>query len=158
MNAWIPERASNTMKHRQTMDFPETRTTPPPDAGTPSLADDDTPLARILELLQGDGTGQTDAAIARLPPDHLDQLATHVHRQRQHTLDLLRCLVDCTDIILLREPPDTARDHLLRLNAHFAHLLDDCERWDDLHDNATYYRHHPNVAQRLARYWRRTWA
>ena len=158
MHASIPERASITVRHRQTMDFPETRTTPPPDAGTAHPADDDTPLARILELLQGDGTGQTDAAIARLPPAQLDQLATHVHRPRQQTLHLLRCLVDCTDTLLLRDPPDTARDRVLRLNGHLATLLDDYERWDDLHDSATYYRHHPNVAKPLARYWRRTWA
>lgn len=140
------------------MEFPETRTITPPDTGAINPAEGDTPLARILELLQGEGTAQTDAAIARLPPGQLDQLAVVAQRKCQDSLDLLRCLVDCADVILLREPAETARDHLLRLNGHLATLLDDCERLGELHDNATYYRHHPQVAGPLAEYWRRSWA
>ncbi len=140
------------------MDFPETRTTQRPDATATSPDQYDTPLVRILELLQGGGTGQTDAAIARLPPEQLDQLATHVQRKRQDSLDLLRCLVECADVILLREPAESAHDRLLRLNGHIAGLLDDYERWDELHDNAIYYRDHPNVAERVAAYWKRSWA
>lgn len=135
------------------MDFPETRTTL-----LSNLAEGDTALARIFELLQGEGTAQTDAAIARLPPEQLDQLAVAAQRKSQDNLDLLRCLIDCADVILLREPAETARDRLLRLNGHFAILLDDCERLGELHDNATYYRDHPQVAGPLAEYWRRNWA
>lgn len=139
------------------MSFSKTRTLSP-DTGAVDLAKGDTPLARILELLQGEGTTQTDAAIARLPSEQLDQLAIAAQRKCQDSLDLLRCLIDCTDVILMRESPETACDRLLRLNGHLATLLDDCERLGELHDNATYYRHHPQVAGPLAEYWRRNWA
>lgn len=127
------------------MDFSETRTTLP-NAGATNAAEGDTPLGRILELLQGEGTAQTYAAIARLPPEQLDQLAVAAQRKCQDNLDLLRCLIDCADVILLREPAETACDRLLHLNGHLATLLDDCERLGELHDNATYYRDHPQVA------------
>lgn len=140
------------------MDFPEIEA--PPSLGIEAIdpAVGDTPLARMLELLQGEGTAQTDAAIARLPPEQLDQLAIAAQRKCEANLDLLRCLVDCADVILLREPAEAARDRLLRLNGHLATLLGDHERLTELHENATYYRDHPPVADRLASYWRRKWA
>ncbi len=111
--------------------------------GTTDPAEGDTPLARILELLQGEGTAQTDAAIARLPPEQLDQLAVAAQRKCQDSLDLLRCLIDCADVILMRESPEAACDRLLRLNGHLATLLGDCECLNELHENATSYRRHP---------------
>lgn len=140
------------------MDFPETRTTPLQDTNATDPAEADTPLAQMLELLQGEGAAQTDAAIARLPPEKLNQLATAAQRKCEANLDLLRCLVDCADVILLREPAEAARDRLLRLNGHLATLLGDHERLTELHENATYYRDHPQVADRVANYWRRNWA
>lgn len=140
------------------MDFPEIEA--PPSLGIEGIdpAAGDTPLARMLELLQGEGTAQTDAAIARLSPEQLDQLAAAAQRKCEANLDLLRCLVDCADVILLREPAEAARDRLLRLNGHLATLLGDHERLTELHENATYYRDHPQVADRVANYWRRKWA
>ncbi|WP_411833296.1 hypothetical protein [Pseudoxanthomonas mexicana] len=136
------------------MNFP----IPPSDADAPDPAGDVTPLVRILELLQGEGTGLTDASIARLPPEHLERLAVAAQRKSQDSLDLLRCLLNCVEIILRREPAETARGSLLNLNGHLAGLLEDHERWVGLHENAVYYRDHPQVAERLARYWKRSWA
>lgn len=140
------------------MDFPETRTAPLPDTSAIESAEGEAPLNRMFELIQGEGTAQTDAAIARLPPEQLDQLAVAAQRKCEDNLDLLRCLVDCADVILLCEPAEAARDRLLRLNGHLATLLADHERLTELHENATYYRDHPQVADRVANYWRRNWA
>ncbi|MBP3985570.1 hypothetical protein J5837_14245 [Pseudoxanthomonas helianthi] len=132
--------------------------TPLLDANRADQVEGETPLARVLELIQGEGIAQTDAAIARLPPEQLDQLATAAQRKCEANLDLLCCLVDCADVILLREPAEAARDRLLRLNGHLATLLGDHERLTELHENAVYYRDHPQVADRVANYWRRNWA
>ena len=140
------------------MDFPEIGTPPSLGIDATDPVAGDTPLAQMLELLQGEGTAQTDAAIARLPPEQLDQLAAAAQRKCEDNLDLMRCLVDCADVILLREPAEAARDRLLRLNGHLATLLGDHERLTELHENATYYRDHPQVADRVANYWRRNWA
>jgi hypothetical protein len=97
---------------------------------------DDTPLTTILDLLSGEDSGDRDSILARLPPEHLDRIATAAQRKGQDCLDLARCLVDCTAQLLMRLKPADACDRVLHLNLHLATLLDDHDRWDELHTYA----------------------
>ena len=45
-------------------------------------------------------------------------------------------MVDCTGTLLMHLPPTDACDRVLHLNLHLATLLDDHDRWDDLHTHA----------------------
>ena len=132
-------------------DFTATET-PPQDAAAARNIDD-TALTTILDLLHGEDHECPDAALARLPADHLQRIATAAQRKSQDCIDLARCLVDCTAHLLMRLPPTDACDRVLHLNLHLATLLDDHRRWDDLRQNAGYYRHHPDVA-RIATEWK----
>ncbi|KAF1723444.1 hypothetical protein [Pseudoxanthomonas japonensis] len=109
--------------------------TPPQDAAA-TLNVADTPLTTILDLLAGEGSDDPDSVLARLPAEHLDRIATAAQRKGQDCLDLARCLVDCTAQLLMRLTPADACDRVLHLNLHLATLLDDHDRWDDLHTHA----------------------
>ena len=122
--------------------------TPPPDAAAAHTTCE-TPLT-ILDLLQGEDHECPYAALARLPADQLHRIATAAQRKSQDSLDMIRCLMDCTGILLMRTPPAYACDRILHLNLHLATLLDDHQRWDDLRQNADDYRHQPDVAARDA--------
>lgn len=104
-------------------------------AGTTTLLDD-TPLTTILDLLSGEDSDDPDSVLARLPTEHLDRIATAAQRKGQDCLDLARCLVDCTAQLLMRLTPADACDRVLHLTLHLATLLDDHDRWDDLHTHA----------------------
>lgn len=56
----------------------------------------------------------------------------------------------------MRLLPADACDRVLQLTLHLATLLDDHTRWDDLRENADYYRHHAGVATRVATYWKKS--
>lgn len=130
------------------MDF--TANDMPPQDAAAARNTEDTPLTTILDLLQGEDHECPDAALARLPADHLHRIATAAQRNSQDCLDLIRCLVDCTGMLLMRKPTTDACDRALHLNLHLATLLDDHQRWDDLRENADCYRHQPDIAQRVA--------
>jgi hypothetical protein len=140
------------------MDFVDVEPVMPADAetsvGRSTSSTDDIPVATILDLLQGEGSDRTDAALARLPAEHLQRIATAAQRKSQDCLDLTRCLVDCTAELLMRLPPTDACDRVLHLNLHLASLLDDHQRWVDLRENADDYRRQPDVAARVATAWR----
>lgn len=110
------------------------------------------PLVQILELLQGEGTGRTDAAVARLPPHAMDQIALAAQNKGQHCVDLVRCLLECSNEALMTSDEQSARRRALQINAHIGQLLDECVRWCELQDNATYYRWHPELTARVAEY------
>ncbi len=140
------------------MDFANNEASMPADATTSNQGAihsiEDTPLTTILDLLQGEDHECPDAALARLPADQLQRIATAAQRKSQDCLDLIRCLVDCTGTLLMRLPPADACDRVLHLNLHLASLLDDHQRWDDLRENASYYRQHSDVAARIATEWK----
>lgn len=126
----------------------------PPQEAAAARNIEDTPLTTILDLLQGEDHECPDAALARLPVDQLHRIATAAQRKSQDCIDLIRCLVDCTGMLLMRLPPTDACDRVLHLNLHLASLLDDHQRWVDLCENAEDYRRKPDVAARVATAWK----
>jgi hypothetical protein len=97
---------------------------------------DDTPLTTILDLFSGEGIDDPDSVLAQLPAEHLHRIATAAQRKGQDCLDLARCLVDCTAQLLMRLKSADACDRVLHLTLHLATLLDDHDRWGDLHIHA----------------------
>lgn len=109
--------------------------TPPQDAAA-TLSVEDTPLTTIPDLLSGEDSDDPDAVLAQLPAEHLDCIATAAQRKGQDCLDLARRLGDCTAQLLMRLTPADACDRVLHHSLHLATLLDDHDRWDDLHTHA----------------------
>jgi hypothetical protein len=117
----------------------------------PGLAEGQTPLETLLNLLQGGSPCVlADAGIAACDPQSLDRINTAAQLESDDCLDRMHCLLELLDASLATDPPVLAQATLLGAIRHLTRFLSDHQRWHVLADNAAYYRDHPQAAQQIA--------
>lgn len=106
------------------------------------------PLDELLNLMQvADGEVSADAGIAHYPPDALERIEARASLLRDAAMlrsnDLLQMAVEAME---LGCGPQSVADLLL----HGCHALGESQRWMELAANANFYRHHREMAERVA--------
>ena len=126
----------------------------PEEASPPSAAlsaDPHTSLERLVHLLQGSPEPSVaDVGITPLPYAQLDRLSSSARQEAELCQDRLELLLEllecCVDNNAMPEP-----DTLMRMTQQLLRLARDQRRWQDLADNAAYYRDNAQVAARISR-------
>lgn len=116
-------------------------------------ADAPTPLETLIDRLQG-GANSTlaDSGIARFDRNSLDRIAACAARERESCEERMRCLLELLDAAMVGNRENLPDPLLLATVQQALGLLRDARRWHELSDNASYYRDHPEVAERIARH------
>ncbi|HEX7804191.1 MAG TPA: hypothetical protein VF471_15680 [Pseudoxanthomonas sp.] len=117
----------------------------------PGLAEGQTPLETLLNLLQGGSPcALADAGIAARDPQTLDRISAAAELESDECLDRIHCLLELLQATLTTDPPALSQITLIGALRHLTRFLTDHQRWHVLADNAAYYRDHPEVANRIA--------
>lgn len=112
-----------------------------------------TSLETLLDRLQG-GANSTlaDSGIARFSRADLDRIAGGAAREREACEARIQCLLELLDAALAGDRANLPETLVLATVQQVLQLLKDVRRWHQLADNAAYYRDHPEVAARIARF------
>ncbi len=131
-----------------TLELPQRPSTPCPHH------DQFTPLEHLVHLLQGSTEPSiADAGITTLPAPQLDTICVTARQEAdncQERADLLLGLLESS----LEHGNAPPMDTQLRIARQLRFLGRDQRRWNDLSDNASYYRDNPHVAMRIAAWYR----
>lgn len=114
--------------------------------------DEATPLDRVLNVLQGLDAADADSALAQFGAGPLDVLTSGAALQASLCAERMRSLFELLDCCTASGTLPPSRQVLSRTAQQLLALLAEHQRWLQLADNARYYRDHPDMAARVARF------
>ncbi|KRG70016.1 hypothetical protein [Pseudoxanthomonas dokdonensis] len=107
-------------------------------------------LDQLLRMIQGGVSSSiADPGLAALSRPCLEQISASAQRQADQCGETTLLMMELLQQ-LLDEPSPQSPDLLRRLSRQQHACYLDQQRWQSLADNASYYRRHPRVAERIA--------
>lgn len=110
------------------------------------------PLTHLLHLLQGAKEPSiADVGLTRLDGERLDALYRLARQQAEACMEYADVLLSLLRDRIEEHDPRESGSFFSQPVQQLQRLLAEVKRWQDLADNAAYYRAHPAVHHRIAR-------
>ena len=100
-------------------------------------------VEEVVELLRFAMAREVNLEVSGLPPEDLERFSLASSGRAARGLESLRFLTECLAVVLMREPPENARELGLRLVAVMEGLWRDFDGWTELREEA---RHHLGIS------------